>query len=1361
MKKSFLLFLGALLALTTSVWARELKPRLMFEKYLFAEGVDPKARYLDQLMVKFFDEDMVRLRDGQLTSTNGRNSLGYVQDFLTRHPEIKPEIIIDEPEDQYEARQKIIEDQSGQDLVDLFSFYRFRLTNSADDPHALLADILKAPEVEIAYYESIPAQACSDIGSVTPNLVPEQTYYNPAPNGVDYTYVKNQFTADVADGSGGTWAAIIEYSPGFNFSHEDFASPVNGTPEVTPNTTQHGVATMGIVGACKSNNVGCSGFLADESMHGYDIGALSSVAAVYNRVNSQLLAGEVTNSSWGYFSSPMPPGQSCPCNPGQNGMVPPEYDPATKAAIQAGVAAGIHYFLSAGNGCTNLDSPTFGNTFRWAAETGSCYVGAVVSTVPHNAACFTCFGERVTLNNWGENVTTTGYGYRFSGTGPNEYYTNSFNGTSSAGPLTAGCGGVLNNLWRNNNAGANISPTTLRSWLTINGTAPGTTPGNIGIMPNLFGITGPDLFPYNAAGWTYPIVPRNTNDAAYNSVVLPAALNSEPSTTYWNSAAYNSTLFATVSEYRRNYFDDVWMYWVGGTLGPNQWNWNGNYAYTVRGGRHTVRQTEDPLASVAETNEGNNSFVHQFVWNARGLASNVPLQFSAPPTRFVTGQTGSYNNCDGYSGASGFTGWWQICAVLGSTSTADYDARIHSNAVGSETGFDTYQKWSSQVGPLDFVGINNNVISGGLLASAINWNNDGGNYIVEAQSSINTGTPPRGRHLVASGQSLDANEIFDNWEFYADTANIPYVIEVEATGGTADPAISLFGPNNQYFAANERYAYQNANGAGQGELLVYTPTATGWYGVVVHKVDYNSWNQSLGFNLYIGKGVPDLTHYPLSGWTDQVVVRQSIGGVPAVVPATLTGNTGTNYFNASYINAGFATSPVSTVRDRFYVDVNTPYTTGFWSSWAPNATTYWGNQGPVFVFGGRHEVSDSIDVFQALTEWREDNNRYDAQYVWTPYPMTDYSSYQTTSPPPNYRDFNSPVFLSYYNQDGWRFTGSAQWSGVGGCATAVGEDDNDLLLFNPSTDSQNGFDVWLEPSWSGGDGETEFIVENGNTFGATTFDAGMLNNWGFPYRPSVNPYYMQQCNSLQDLTVGITNGPFTIPASYLVHVFDLDLTAGVPVRIYLDNGSTGDLGLALIDAAASYGSRSDYAALANSNGAGGGEVIEYTPTSSGRHGVVVFKNGAGEALTACTYRLIIGNPAPAAPTGLVMRVIDGQSDPKQLRIYWNPVTQDAAGAPITPDYYQPYYTLVDTNDVWPTDWSPYFTTTDDSIDVYVGASIPYFRMLVVAVDNDGMLIASPALPVGASESNLKAPPRNANIPAVITDRRTTGAPQRQ
>ncbi len=1349
------------LLMTLSANALALTPRMVFEKYLFAEGVDPHARYLDRLIVKFFDEDMVRLRDGKLLSTVGSTPLTYTQEFLARHPEIKLEVIITSlTEEQYAEMIARAEQKSGIDQVDLFSFYCFRLPAPAADPKALLADILKAPEVEVAYYDGIPyPTTCTDAGGVTPNYRPNQTYHDPAPVGVDADYAWATFGEDVTDGATSAWTAVIEWGTTFMATHEDFTTVVMGTPEESADTfNYHGTAVAGIVGACEENNVGIVGFTADQAIHYYSVTALASIADVYTRVNSQLIEGEYTTGSWAYFANPLPPGQTCPCNPGQNGHVPAEYVPATKTAIANGIALGIHYLESAGNGCTNLDSPTFGNTFRWSTDTGAMIIGGIESTAPHDAICYTGYGERVTLNAWSENIVTLGYGTLRTGSGRREYYSNSFGGTSGAGPIVAGCGGVLNNIYRGINAGANISPTTLRSWLASGGTAPGTTPGNIGVMPNLFAITAPDLNADQRTGWTNVIVPRNTGDATGASAVLPTNLNSIPDPTYWNSSIENTSQFSTADPaYWRLYRDDVYFIWAGGgSLGPMGRIYHANTqggSGDVRGGRHTIRCGVDPLDEVVEFWEAANSgvqqnWVQQHVWDPRPLTAESPLTFTQPPLRLVTGQPGAYYNCDGYSLTTGFSGYWDLLGVCASTTAADYDTRIYSEAITSTNGFDDYEAWSPAVGPIDIVGKNGNLTGAVSGAAVINWDGENDSYRVEGETSTYLGTPGYGRND-AGAFVIDADEIMEAVEFNVNEL-VSYEIEADVSAGSANLVISVFGPEDNYFALTDRNASVNANGAGGSERLCFTPTQTGYHLALFHKYDSNDYSQTSTFHAYIGKSEFDLTHKLLTGWSHELVVTQSTGSQPFVLPATLTGNVSTNYLHQGMVNLGCVASPFG-LNTGFYRDGPSIFTSGSMVSWPAGSDAWVFNQGPIFVFGGRHSVGDSIDVFQEGAEWREDNNRWDEQFVWTPYSLTNQTPVLTANPAPNWRNTESSVFFSAWNQDGWRFNGG-HWSGVAMVPTNAA--DNYLcMLYNPTTGSTNGFDTQLVPSFNTAGGGLNFVVENGNVNGLNAnFDVGVTNNWPWPGTPSVGAYRTYQCNRILDLTNNALNGPFTLGLNHLIHVYDLYLLAGDTSRIILDNLGATDLGLAVYAAGIAYGSRTHNGTVMNSAGDGGDETIVYVPTVSGYYGIVVFKNDLTD-MAGTDYRLIIGDRIPAAPQRLVLQVINSAVNPIQMLAHWDSVLTDINGAPLNVDSYQLYYVL-DTNPApFPTGWVPYITTNQATVNFLVMNTVVNLRMVVVARDSDGLILAHSPLPDGSDLTGTKLPADLAPAePAIISDR---------
>ncbi len=1322
---------------------RDFSKRIVFDKYVWEEGVDPKARFLNLLMVKFFDEDTVRLRDGQLTSLTGRD-ISFTKSFLARHPEISPRVIIwNKTEEKYMANLARIEKKSGWDLVDLFSFYCFELPEAPADAQALISEILDAPEVETAYYEPIPVDfLCQDLGNTTPNFRPNQTYHDAAPVGVDLDWVWAEHIDDVVDGPGtGRWTGIFER--GLQTTHEDFTLAEVATAGTPDSDNDHGTAVTGLLGACDDNGVGCIGFMADQRMRLYqrNSGSYGSTADIYNLANGQLVSGEVTNSSWGYTANPLPPGQTCPCNPGQNGSVPIEYSASVKAEVQAGVADGIHYFLSAGNGCTNLDDATFGTTFRNSTDTGSNYVSAIQSAAGHNASCFTCFGERCDLNAWGDGSFTLGYnsdGTPFVPASQDEWYTNGFNGTSNASPTVAGCAGVIHNVV-NYYTGSTLSTSLMRNYLNNYGTAPGTTPGNIGVMPNLFGIMSANLNPDFRTGWTWYMVPRSTGGATADNCLITANLSPDPSLTYWNAAAENEAVigWGTPAAYRI-YLDDVWeIGWVDGndTLHAQERTYGINASTTVRGGRHFVRLTVDPLDQVDEWVETDNSEHNQWVWNPRQFTNGQILTLSSPPIKYATDQLSegfSYPNVDGYGGENfQFDGYWDIMMVMAQSSTADYDARIYSEDVTSTNGFDDTEASSAYVSFSDFVGVNNNVAgqSQELIAAVLNYDGESSQHRVECGTStiLSPSTPGIGRTSYGS-HSLTSTELFDVWEFYVNEL-VPYNIEVDVTSGSANVVVSIYGPDDTFFSRGNFNAQSNSGGAGEDEMIsCWTPNAIGWHAIVVHKHNYLDWDETANFNLYVGKAGFDFVHTLGTGWSHSLVVRQVAGGQPAVLPASLTGNIATNYVNIMALNQG-CTAAVASLDDRVFRDGPAVGTFANWNgAIVPGGMAFGSNRNIGTVPGGRHQIGNVIDILNEGPEWDETNNRYDEQFVWTPALLTNNVMFNSLNTAPNWRDFDATLFFPDYNVDGFRFTGGGFWSGVGMTPNNTVEDVYNLFLYDPATSSTSGFGTRLVNSWSAG-ADVEWVIENGSQIANETFDVGVHNNTAWPNDTSLSTYRLQQSNRIQDLNVGQFHGEFPFPSTQIINVFDLNLTSGVSTDILLDNRGTGDLGFAIYNPSMLYGSRTTYTQLINLNGDAADEATTFVPTQTGRHGFVVFKNDRSD-LGANPYALVIGERTPRAPDSLVIKW--ASSSPISVELTWAPVTQDIFGQPITVDRYDIYFTY-NLNALYPAGWGFGGSTLDNTqVPIFPNDAEFGFKCLFLAVDTDGLIVGGSDLPEGAT-----------------------------
>ena len=198
----------------------------------------------------------------------------------------------------------------------------------------------------------------------------------------------------------------------------------------------------------------------------------------------------------------------------EQGLIPIEWYKPWYDSIVTAIGNGIIVIEAAGNGSENLDSAIYstGNNghypFLTENDSGAIIVGAGNPTT-HECLNFSTYGSRVNLQGWGLNVITTSYGDLYNSEGVNLYYTDDYNGTSSATAIVGGavtlCQSALKKYYD-----LTLSSLDMRSILSITGTEQ-TGIKNIGNLPNVyeafkaFGNIRPDNF-----SWLYPKIQGQT-----------------------------------------------------------------------------------------------------------------------------------------------------------------------------------------------------------------------------------------------------------------------------------------------------------------------------------------------------------------------------------------------------------------------------------------------------------------------------------------------------------------------------------------------------------------------------------------------------------------------------------------------------------------------------------------------------------------------------------------------------------------------------------------------------------------------------------------------------------------------------------
>jgi hypothetical protein len=323
---------------------------------------------------------------------------------------------------------------------------------------------------------------------IPPILLPgnyegEQVYRQAAPAGVDTDYLQaNYWNAD-----GMNWGYTdIEYE--WNNSHNDLAAIsgsvlIHGQETNSQANRDHGTAVVGMLSATH-NGEGVAGMVKSAAVRlssSIATGGSFNLPAAITAAGNQFFTGAVI-----LIEQQTVAGIDCNGDSMNDSgdLVPSENDQAVRDAIKTVTANGRIVVEAAGNGDCDLDDAGFSGRFSLAddKDSGAIIVGAGERDT-RNKASFSTFGARVDTHAEGDwRVTTTGYGdyYRL---GENNFYTNTFAGTSSASPIITGAAVALaGQLWFSN--GSVYNPREIRELFRRQGT-PQAGGGHIGPRPDL------------------------------------------------------------------------------------------------------------------------------------------------------------------------------------------------------------------------------------------------------------------------------------------------------------------------------------------------------------------------------------------------------------------------------------------------------------------------------------------------------------------------------------------------------------------------------------------------------------------------------------------------------------------------------------------------------------------------------------------------------------------------------------------------------------------------------------------------------------------------------------------------------------
>ena len=365
---------------------------------------------------------------------------------------------------------------------------------------------------------------------------------------------------------------------------------------------------------------------------------------------------------------------------------------------------------------------------------------------------------------------------------------------------------------------------------------------------------------YSPAGWTGPVVPRNSSGATLTSCALTSTLPGNSTGTYLNysvacNAGLNPPIFDVVAtidgeEVDRQQVSDLeaGSFSCINDVGP----------VLVHGGRHTYGILIDADNSVPENDESttespfDNIECRQFVWSPIALTSSMPRY--APPVKDAWGDAPSprYYNCDGFTFDVDQTAWSAV-ATLCPDIMCDYNIKLWGagDYQGSSTGFGPNALLTSDAGSgfCDIVLVNGKrMTSGTYSAGVINENGGTADYRVEHESADAISLRPA---VEWNGPyTMNTSNIIDLYQISLSPGN--YGIKLDQLTGDCALCMALYDSQGTVFNKYDTMPgglVQNSF-SGDKSIDVTIPTL-GIYGLTVYKYGSADWDTTTSYRLAV------------------------------------------------------------------------------------------------------------------------------------------------------------------------------------------------------------------------------------------------------------------------------------------------------------------------------------------------------------------------------------------------------------------------------------------------------------------------------------------------------------------------------
>ncbi len=723
------------------------------------------------------------------------------------------------------------------------------------------------------------------------------------------------------------------------------------------------------------------------------------------------------------------------------------------------------------------------------------------------------------------------------------------------------------------------------------------------------------------SGWSFPLVPRNTNNSSSTYCDLPFALGGN-TTTYFNFAATNNGYDCTAPRGSNDLYVDGIVEMSPGWTGV--WNpdvdltWT-NFSYHIRGGRHTLMSVLDSGFETVETSETDNVLTYQFVWNPLVLEDQVPVMRDVPPHRgYMT-----YPNCDGFEFSTGGN-WWAVVGNAPINGTDDYDLRLHNETPNSTNGFDQYVASSTMSGEtVDFVVVNGNNGGGADITRWVGqnrWNDGAYEAYIELCQSVELLSAPvtSPLHFLNPGNFVKMHEVY-----FSEPGTYQFALK----NSSPDPNLSfaLYDESGTHFSRQNYLAMGDSQGNGEDEYFFYEITEAGYYGIVVFKTVSVQRLLNSAYRLEILLDPPNLTYYTAPGWDYPVVPRNdnTATDTNTHVSSILDGETYNTHFSVSGIND--SSNSAEFAHTKFYVD-ETFYTNFTWGEVGPQVKFRFNNYGPTLISGGRHTAEWRIDEDDEILEWNEDDNIYLHQYIWSPLVLSNASPVNRGAPPVR----GSGAF---HNCDGLSLTPIPQYAWVAISCPLEAGDDYDLTVYNDYSGPESGFSQYFMGSTASA-GHMDYVAGAYTTAGMTRYPAVTRYSGGSGHVVVDNA----SSNNHMASTVPVSWNDVSMGSNKLVEVFEVQLTGGDAYAMQMTN-TDGTANLNVFAHKPSDLSMNRFNAEFSwmAGGPGEDEGGTFTPSESGYYVFLVVKNWYADVPLSAEFGFSISHPlTPVSDEGSIL-----------------------------------------------------------------------------------------------------------------------------